>query len=50
VISPVPVTLKRFFALQLVLTFGMFNILLLHSAGVPHWWELMEPYEQYVFK
>ena len=30
VISPLPVTLKRFLALELVLTFGIFIYLLLH--------------------
>jgi hypothetical protein len=36
VISPVPVNLKRFFALLLVFTFGMLNNQLrLHPAGVP---------------
>lgn len=35
-ISPVPVTLKRFLALELVFTFGIFNNLVrLHPAGVP---------------
>ena len=35
VISPVPVTLKRFLALELVLTFGILYILLLHPRRRP---------------
>jgi len=35
VISPVPVTRKRFLALELVLTFGILSILILHPAGAP---------------
>lgn len=35
-ISPLAVTLKRFFALEFVFTFGILNNLLrLHPAGVP---------------
>jgi hypothetical protein len=43
VIFPVPVTLNLFLALELVLTFGICHILLLHPAGVPHRRKLMEP-------
>jgi hypothetical protein len=50
VIFPVPVTLKRFFALELVLTFGITIFLFLHPAGVPNRRKLMEPYGQYVFR
>jgi hypothetical protein len=35
VISPVPVTLKRFLALEFVLTFGIIYLLILHPAGAP---------------
>jgi len=35
VISPVPVTLKRFLALEFVLTLGIISLLILHPAGVP---------------
>jgi hypothetical protein len=45
VISPVPVTLKRFFALELVLTFGINNLFFrLLPAGGTHWDTLVEPY------
>ena len=45
VISPVPVTLKRFFALELVLTFGINNLFFrLYPAGGTHRDALVEPY------
>jgi hypothetical protein len=51
VISPVPVTLKRFLALELVLTFGIIIIFYFYTlAGVPNRRELMEPCGQYVFR
>jgi hypothetical protein len=44
VIFPEPVTLNLFFALELVLTFGITcQYLFLHPAGVPHRRKLMEP-------
>jgi hypothetical protein len=46
VISPVPVTLNLFLALEFVLTFGILYALKLHPAGVPHWRALMEPFGQ----
>jgi hypothetical protein len=43
VISPVPVTLKRFLALEFVLTLGIYNLLRLLPAGVPNGRKLVEP-------